>query len=161
MSTVPLTSVFLSDVFFTCKNFSSKNMTDFKVNMETNDYPTPDNNFIAQIILIQMKLIYYSGNDDNFWTVYCQGECKSNTVHTICTDASLEDILNLINTQNKYENLRVVEFTQWMKQCNVPDAQDIEWLTKSDNTLYFNADNELHKGILFLRIRKFATYFNK
>ena len=130
-------------------------MSDFKVNMEINEYPTPDNNFIPQIILIQLKLIYYSGNEDNIWTAYFEGDCKSNTVHTISTDASLQDILDLVNTNNKYKNLRVVEITQWINQYNLDDVQAIDWLSKSKNMLYFK-NNELHKGILFLRIRNFA-----
>ena len=88
-------------------------------------------------------------------TAYFEAECKSNTVHTLSTDVSLEDILNLINANNKYENLRVVEVTQWMKQCNLEDAKDITWLSNSNNMLYFK-DNELHPGTLFLRMRNFA-----
>ena len=131
--------------------------TDFKVNMDIDEYPTPDNH-IPQTILIQLKLIYYSGDEDNFWTAYFEGECESNTAHTISTDASLQDIMNLINSKNKFENLRVVEITQWINQMHLDDAQDIGWLTDAHNYLYFK-DDELHPGIFFMRIRNIANYY--
>ena len=132
-------------------------MADFKVTGDkTDEYVqsiTTENCTNSKYILLQLELYYYDGPSEDKLIPYIEGACLSNTVHKVSTDASLKDIMQLIENKkiDSNPNLRVVVATQWFKQFDVDfyDAQDIDWLSSANNHLHFK-NNELSEGNIYL-----------